>query len=59
MGEAIAMGNPDLVAALLKHAADPNNCVAQDSLQFGNIKRISPRITPLLAAIDMQNLPIV
>ncbi|KAH7082662.1 hypothetical protein BKA63DRAFT_136118 [Paraphoma chrysanthemicola] len=59
MGEAILMDDPDLVGALLKHGADSNTPVAHGSYQFGNIKSILPRMSPLLAAIDMHSLPIV
>ncbi|KAH7093635.1 hypothetical protein FB567DRAFT_177848 [Paraphoma chrysanthemicola] len=57
--EAIAMNDPALVDALLKRGAAPNTHFAHEPHQFGKIKSVLPRLTPLLAAIDMQSLPIV
>jgi ankyrin repeat protein len=60
MGEAILTNDPDLVQALLSHGASPNACVAHDGLKL--LKHVDswiPRVTPILAAIDIQSLALV
>ncbi|CAN9190355.1 unnamed protein product [Alternaria sp. RS040] len=60
LGEAIILGDIEIVQFLLKRGASPNAYVSFDGLRM--LERIEShiqRVTPLLAVIDMQSLPLV
>ena len=60
LGEAIILDDVEIVQFLLKRGANPNAYVSFDGQKM--LKRIEShiqRVTPLLAAIDMQSLPLV
>ncbi|CAN9190473.1 unnamed protein product [Alternaria alternata] len=60
LGESIVMNSPEIVQFLLKRGADPTAYVSFDGLKMlENTKSCMHRVTPLLAAIDVQSLPIV
>jgi ankyrin repeat protein len=60
MGDAILMGDVEMIRLLLHKGANANTCVAYNGLKLPKPKKgYIPRVTPLLAAIDMHNLPIV
>lgn len=60
LGEAIILGDVAIVEYLLKRGANPNAYVSFDGLKMlERIKSHIQRVTPLLAAIDTQSLPIV
>ena len=60
LGESIVMNSPEIVQFLLKRGADPTAYVSSDGLKMlEDTKSFMHRVTPLLAAIDMQSLPIV
>ncbi|KAH8706951.1 hypothetical protein GQ44DRAFT_818173 [Phaeosphaeriaceae sp. PMI808] len=60
MAEAIIMNDIDLVYVLLQNGASPNAYVAYDGLRISrHFSSELTRATPLLAAIDAQNLPMI
>lgn len=60
MGEAIIRDDIEMVRKLLEKGASSNACVAYDGLDSKkHVKSWIPRVTPLLAAIDMENLPMI
>jgi ankyrin repeat protein len=60
LGEAILTGNIAIVRILLEYGANPNSCVTYDWLRRGkHATGLLPRISPLLAAIAAQDLPMV
>lgn len=60
LGEAIISKDSKIVRILLKHGANPNAYVSFDGLKMlEHIKSHIQRVTPLLAAIDVQSLPLV
>jgi ankyrin repeat protein len=66
MGEAILQRDSDMVKLLLEKGANPNSLVAyHPSVEFHALgekrqtRSILPRLSPLLAAIEIQNLEIV
>jgi ankyrin repeat protein len=60
MGEAILLGDSDMVKLLLRKYANPNALVAHQGLGEARQKSsVLSRLSPLLAAIEVQNLEIV
>lgn len=60
LGEAIKMESPELVQLLLHKGADPNSLVAYQDLKLAShINSALTPVSPLLAAIDVQNIAIV
>jgi len=60
LGEAIIANDSGMVQLLLEHRASPNAFVSFDGLRMlKHIKSHMQRVTPLLAAIDVQSLPLV
>ena len=60
LGEAIIAKDTEIVRVLLNHGASPNAYVSFDGLKMlKHIKSHIQRVTPLLAAIDVQSLPLV
>ncbi|KAI4714228.1 hypothetical protein J4E89_001678 [Alternaria sp. Ai002NY15] len=60
LGEAIIADDSEITRVLLKHGASPNAYVSFDGLKMlKHIKSHIQRVTPLLAAIDVQCLPLV
>ncbi|KAI4943008.1 hypothetical protein J4E86_009955 [Alternaria arbusti] len=60
LGEAIIARDTEIVRVLLNHGASPNAYVSFDgSKMLEHIKSPMERVTPLLAAIDVQCLPLV
>jgi ankyrin repeat protein len=60
LGESIVMNSPEIVQFLLNRSADPTAYVSFDGLKMlDNTKSYLYLVTPLLAAIDVQSLPIV
>ncbi|KAI4938198.1 hypothetical protein J4E85_000637 [Alternaria conjuncta] len=60
LGEAIIAKDTEVVRVLLNHGASPNAYVSLDgSKMLEHIKSPIQRVTPLLAAIDVQSLPLV
>ncbi|KAI4938837.1 uncharacterized protein J4E92_000118 [Alternaria infectoria] len=60
LGEAIIAKDSEIVLVLLKHGASSNACVSFDGFgMLEHIKSHMQRVTPLLAAIDVQSLPLV
>ncbi|KAI4917284.1 hypothetical protein J4E90_003791 [Alternaria incomplexa] len=59
LGEAIIADDSETVQLLLRHRASPNAYVSFDGLMLGHITSHMRRVTPLLAAIDVQSLPLV
>ncbi|KAI4686900.1 uncharacterized protein J4E84_005271 [Alternaria hordeiaustralica] len=60
LGEAIIANDSGMVQLLLEHCASPNAFVSFEGLKMSeHIKSHMRRVTPLLAAIDVQSLPLV
>ncbi|KAH6882176.1 hypothetical protein BKA58DRAFT_14788 [Alternaria rosae] len=60
LGEAIIADDSEMVRLLLKRGASPNAYVSFNGLRMSkHIKSHIQRVTPLLAAIDIQSLPLV
>ena len=60
LGEAITADDSEMVRLLLKHRASPNAYVSFDGLKMlKHVKSHVQRVSPLLAAIDVQSLPLV
>ncbi|CAN9202332.1 unnamed protein product [Alternaria alternata] len=60
LGESIVMNSPEIVQFLLNRGANPTAYVSFDGLKMlENTKSYLQRVTPLLAAIDVQSLSIV
>ncbi|KAI4682377.1 uncharacterized protein J4E88_005267 [Alternaria novae-zelandiae] len=60
LGEAIIADDSEIVQVLLKLGASPNAYVSFDGLKMlKHVKSHIQRVTPLLAAIDVQSLPLV
>jgi len=60
LGEAIIADDPEIVQVLLKLGASPNAYISFDGLKMlKHVKSHVQRVSPLLAAVDVQSLPLV
>lgn len=60
LGQAILMSNLEMIELLLGQGANVNACISHQGLDIPeHHKSFLPRVTPLLAAIDVQSFPIV